>query len=56
MFDGCETRSLILKEEWRLRVFENGILRRILRSKRDENGEWIRLHNEGSIVCTVHLI
>jgi hypothetical protein len=33
---GCETWSLTLKEERRLRVFENRVLRRIFRSKRDE--------------------
>ena len=43
---GCETWSLTLKEECRLRVFENRILRRIFGSKRDENGEWRRLHNK----------
>ena len=36
---GCETWSLTLREEWRLRVFENRILRRIIGPKRDENGE-----------------
>ena len=35
-----------LKEERRLRVFENRILRRIFRPKRVENGEWRRLHKE----------
>ena len=43
---GCETWSLTLKEECGLRVFENRILRRIFGPKRDENGEWRRLHNE----------
>ena len=43
---GYETWSLTLKEECRLRVFENRILRRIFGPKRDENGEWRRLHNE----------
>ena len=43
---GCETWSLTLREESRLRVFENMILRRIFGPKRDENGEWKRLHNE----------
>ena len=37
---------LTLREESRLRVFENRILRRILGPKRDENGEWRRQHNE----------
>ena len=35
-----------LREECRLRVFENRILRRIFGPKRDENGEWRRLHKE----------
>ena len=38
--------SLTLREECRLRVLENRILRRIFGPKRDENGEWRRLHNE----------
>ena len=46
MLYGCETWSLTLREECRLRVFENRILRRIFGPKRDENGEWRRLHNE----------
>jgi hypothetical protein len=33
---GCETLSLTLWEECRLRLFENGVLRRIFRPKRDE--------------------
>ena len=43
---GCETSSLTLWEEFRLRVLENRILRRIFGTKRNENGEWRRLHNE----------
>ena len=43
---GCQTWSLTLREECRLRVFENRILRRIFGPKRNENGEWRRLHNE----------
>jgi hypothetical protein len=36
-----------LREEHRLRVFENRVLRRIFGSKRDEvTGEWRQLHNE----------
>jgi hypothetical protein len=39
--------SLILREERRLRVFENGVLRGIRGPKRDEvTGEWRKLHNE----------
>ena len=42
-----ETWSLTLREERRLRVFENRMLRRIFGSKRDEiTGEWRKLHNE----------
>ena len=36
---GCEAWSLILREERKLRVFENRILRRIFGPKKDENGE-----------------
>jgi hypothetical protein len=44
---GCETWSLTLREEHRLRVFENRMLRRIFGPKRDEmTGEWRKLHNE----------
>ena len=44
---GCETWSLTLREERRLRVFENRLLRRIFGPKRDEvTGEWRKLHNE----------
>jgi hypothetical protein len=44
---GCETWSLTLREERRLRVFENRVLRRIFGRKRDEvTGKWIKLHNE----------
>jgi hypothetical protein len=44
---GCETWSLILREEHRLRVFENRVLRRIFGPKGDEvTGEWKKLHNE----------
>jgi hypothetical protein len=44
---GCETLSLTLREEHRLRVFENKALRRIFRPKKDEfTGGWRKLHNE----------
>jgi hypothetical protein len=44
---GCETWSLTLREEHRLRVFENRVLRRICGPKMDEvTGEWRKLHNE----------
>ena len=44
---GCETWSLTLREERRLRVFENRVLRRIFGPKRDKvRREWRKLHNE----------
>jgi hypothetical protein len=44
---GCETWSLTVREEHRLRGFENKVLRRIFGPKRDEvTGEWKKLHNE----------
>jgi hypothetical protein len=44
---GCETLSLTLREEPRLRVFENRVLRRIFGPKMDEvTGGWRKLHNE----------
>ena len=44
---GCEAWSLTMREERRLRVFENKVLRRIFGPKRDEvTSEWRKLHNE----------
>jgi len=44
---GCETWSLTLSEERKLRVFENMVLRKIFGPRREEvTGEWRRLHNE----------
>ena len=44
---GCETRSLTLREERRLRVFENRVLRVIFGPQRDEiTGKWRKLHIE----------
>ena len=44
---GCETWSLTWREERRLMVFENRVLRRIFGPRMDEvTGEWRRLHNE----------
>jgi hypothetical protein len=43
---GCETWSLILREEHRLRVFENRVLRRIFGPKREEDRSWRKLHND----------
>ena len=44
---GCESWALTLREERKLRVFENRVLRRVFGPKRDEvTGEWRKLHNE----------
>jgi hypothetical protein len=44
---GCETWSLTLREEHRLRVFENWVLRRIFGPRKDEvTGDWRKLNNE----------
>ena len=59
---GCETWSLTLREERKLRVFENKVLRIIFGPRRDEvPGDWRRLHNEElndlysspNIVCVI---
>jgi hypothetical protein len=44
---GCETWSLTLREEHRLRVLEDKVLRRLFGPKRNEvKGRWRKLHNE----------
>jgi hypothetical protein len=44
---GCETWSLTLRQERRLRAFENRVLRKIFVTKRDETtAEWRKLHNK----------
>jgi hypothetical protein len=46
VLDGCETLSLTLREEHRLSVFENRVLRKIFGPKREEDGSWRKLHND----------
>ena len=56
---GCETWSLILREERNLRVFGNMVLRRIFGPRRDEvTGEWRRLHNEklNDLYCSSNIV
>jgi hypothetical protein len=51
---GCDTWSLTLREEHKLRVFENRVLRMIFVPKRDEvTGEWRKLRNEELVICTL---
>jgi hypothetical protein len=53
---GCETWSLTLRKECRLRIFENWNLRRIFGRKRDEIGEREGSTMRNFIVCIVHLL
>jgi hypothetical protein len=56
---GCETWSLTLREERRLRVFENRVLRRVFVPKRDEvTREWRKLHKEELIglYCSPNIV
>jgi hypothetical protein len=43
---GCEIWSFTLREEHRLRVFENRVLRKIFGPKREEDGSWRKFHND----------
>ena len=54
-----ETWSLTMREERRLRVFENRVLREIFGPKRDEGtGEWKKLHNEelNELYCSPNIV
>jgi hypothetical protein len=56
---GCETWSLTLREESRLRMFENRVLRGIFWPKRDEvTGEWRKLHNQElrNLYCSPNIV
>ena len=55
----CETWSLTLREERRLRVFEIRVLRGIFGAERDEvTGEWRKLHNEelNDLYCSHNIV
>jgi hypothetical protein len=52
---GCENKCVILREERRLRVFEDRVLREIFGSKRDEvSGEWRKLHSNNLVMFVHH--
>jgi len=56
---GCETWSLTMRKERRLRVFENRLLRRIFGSKREEvSGAWRKLNNEefNDLYCSPNIV
>jgi hypothetical protein len=53
---GCETWSLTLREEYRLGIIENRVLRKIFGPKRKEDGSWRKLHNDELNGCVLHLI
>ena len=56
---GCETWSFALREERRLRVLEDRVLRRIFGPKRDEvTGEWRKVNNEvlNDLYCLPNIV
>ena len=54
---GCETKSLTLRYERRLRMFENRVLRRIFWPKGEEvTGKWKTYTRRSLVICTPHQI
>jgi hypothetical protein len=59
VLSGCETLALILRDEHRLRVFENRVLRGIFGPEWDKViREWRKLHNEelNDLYCSPHIV
>jgi len=58
VLNGCETWSLTMREERRLRVSENRTLRRIFGPKREVTGEWRKLYNEelNDLYCSTNIV
>ena len=59
MLYGCETWSLTLRKEYRLRAYENRVLRRIFGPRREEvTGEWRKLHNKqlNDLYCSPNIV
>jgi hypothetical protein len=54
---GCETWSPTLREEHRLKMIENRLLRKVFEPKRFEvTGDWKKLNNGNFIACTPHQV
>jgi hypothetical protein len=53
---GCDTLSITLREEHKLRVFENRVLREILVPEKGEDGSWKNCIMMSFIACIFHLL
>jgi hypothetical protein len=53
---GCETWSLTLREEHRLKVFENGVLKIFVLKRVEVRGEWKNCITRSFMICTLHQV